>query len=108
MKKRKVIYKNIFGVNASQVSQKCNKLGYNFKTSLNLVKLDPSLISFLVTNTNKKELILKEIEDNISKKIKSGNYKGYLHVQGLPVNGQNTHNNRKTQRKLAKTRIKIL
>lgn len=37
--------------------------------------------------------------------ISMESYRGYRHVIGLPVNGQNTHNNRKTQRSLSKKRI---
>ena len=48
----------------------------------------------------------KTIEDlNHLKNVK--NYRSYRHIIGLPVRGQNTKNNSKTQKKLAKKRNKF-
>jgi small subunit ribosomal protein S13 len=40
------------------------------------------------------------IKSNIRLKVKLKSYQGLRHTLGLPVNGQNTKNNRKTARKL--------
>lgn len=54
--------------------------------------------SFLKKRLIKKEIAQKIIIDNFNQQAELGIFKGYRHKIGLPVNGQKTHNNRKTQR----------
>ena len=48
-----------------------------------------------------KKYIKKNLEDLITMK----SFKGLRHVRGLPVRGQGTHNNRKTQKALSKKNL---
>lgn len=61
-------------------------------------------ISFLKKHVVKEEIIKKLLIDNLTLQIENNTFKGYRHKIGLPVNGQKTHNNRKTQRKLYRKR----
>lgn len=61
--------------------------------------------SFLKKRVIKKEIAQKIIIDNFNQQAELGIFKGYRHKVGLPVNGQKTHNNRKTQRSLYKKRF---
>jgi small subunit ribosomal protein S13 len=52
------------------------------------------------------ELYRKEYY-NIKKLIDVGCYRGFCHKNGLPVYGQRTHTNYKTQKKLYKKRLEL-
>ena len=66
-----------------------------------------SCTSFLKNKIPKEEVLKKGLIDIINYQIENNTYKGYRHKIGLPVNGQNTHNNRKTQRALYKKRLHL-
>jgi small subunit ribosomal protein S13 len=54
-------------------------------------------------------VVLKHFENNALKIIKSlKNYRSIRHNQFLPVRGQRTHTNAKTQKSKLKNRIKVL
>merc|ERR1712127_608554 len=49
--------------------------------------------------------IEKDLKINISNLINVRNYRGLRHFKGLPVRGQRTHSNSKTQKKLYRNRF---
>lgn len=55
------------------------------------------IISF---NVLKKELIIKEIYENILVKLENGSYSGYKRIRGLPIKNQRTKTNNRTSRLL--------
>lgn len=93
-----------FGLNIAKIKKIYLKEGIRF-LSLKKNKIKSSDCIFYKDMRVTKESLLKEIYDNIHNQIELGTYRGYRHHVGLPVNGQNTHKNRKTQRILAKKRI---
>lgn len=97
-----------FGISKTKSSIICSKRQISIKTTLN--DLSPSKIAKLV-------ILLQDIilegslrKNNIEnfKHLKNvKNYRSYRHIIGLPVRGQNTKNNAKTQKKRAIKRIKF-
>lgn len=94
-----------YGLNYSKVKTLYLKEGLKFWKLSSKRKVQLYKFSFYENLSVSKEASLKKIHDNIMNLISMESYRGYRHVIGLPVNGQNTHNNRKTQRSLSKKRI---
>ena len=95
-------FNKIYGLKFNKSSLLCKDLGLdkNFKYS-NLTKKDLRKINDLIFVKNKYKLesdLKKEFYDNIKflKQLKT--YKGIRHSLFLPVRGQNTKNNAKTQK----------
>ena len=100
---------NIYGIGLNESKKILNFLGLspNIKVS-NLEKNEIKKIEFYFKN-NSNLIILKRLK-KLKKKyiwnlINNKSYKGMRHKNGLPVNGQRTHNNNKTQKKLSKSRL---
>lgn len=75
-----------------------------------MAQLDKNRINFLLKYINKN----LKIEDELKKEkfnifqnlLEIKSYKGIRHTYGLPTNGQRTHTNRKTAKKLKNKWIK--
>ena len=93
-----------FGLNVAKIKKIYLKEGFRF-LSIKKKKIKSSDCILYKEMHVVKESLLKEIYDNIRNQIELSTYRGYRHYVGLPVNGQNTHKNRKTQRILSKKRI---
>lgn len=97
-----------FGINLSKLQTLCLKEGLKFGhfnlNDKNLVLMEMSLYARLSVS---KEAVLKQLHDSIFRAIEIESFRGYRHSVGLPVRGQRTHNNRKTQRALCKKRMII-
>lgn len=70
-----------------------------------LVKdVSSDLLKKLTKYVNGEALVNKELKNSINSdikvQVKIKSYKGIRHLQGLPVNGQNTKNNSKTAKYL--------
>jgi len=94
----------IFGIGQVYSLYLCKKLGF---TKLTKIKEITGTLNFLLVRLVKREsLILLDLKRNIQTNVKSKiflkSYKGIRHKQGLPVRGQNTKNNAKTQKKSKK------
>ena len=100
---------NIYGIglNESKIIIRSLGLSENIKVS-NLEKDEFKKIENFLKN-NSDILILKELKKTENKRlwnlINNKSYRGMRHKSGLPVRGQHTHNNNKTQKKLSKMRI---
>lgn len=95
---------NIHGIGYKTASKICNHLGVGKEFCV--YQLTDSQISSICEFIEKNYLIegdlRKEIYLNITRLVNIGTYRGLRHVQGLPLRGQRTHSNGKTQKKLAK------
>jgi len=91
----------IYGIGKCQSNMICDSLGLSEKT---LVK-DVSRLTYIkLQRLIQRELIIgadlkREIKENIQRHIVIGSYKGFRHVQKLPVRGQRTKTNAKTRKK---------
>jgi len=96
------LLKNIFGLGYHRANLICSSLGVDPNIKLkDLKKEDIQSINSIIDLKYKFVIdmdLKKNVYDNIQllKNIKS--YKGVRHTYKLPVNGQRTHTNAKTQR----------
>ena len=94
----------IHGIGYSTASKICDSLGVG--NEFYVYQLTDSQISNICELIEKNYLIegdlRKEIYLNITRLVNIGSYRGLRHTQGLPLRGQRTHTNGKTQKRLAK------
>jgi len=107
LNKNKLLYielSKIFGVGYSRGKIICGRLG--LKENIYVKELTEELlfkVERLVKNNYMVDSMLKrKLRDIVQKQLELKSYKGYRRLHGLPVNGQRTHTNRKTARKLNK------
>nr|NP_044770.1 ribosomal protein S13 [Reclinomonas americana]AAD11885.1 ribosomal protein S13 [Reclinomonas americana] len=103
--------KAIYGLGNKKVDELCSYMGLNPK--LKMSDLNESQISKLCHYIEENFLIESELRKNQTYNIKRlldiKSYRGLRHAYGLPVHGQRTHTNAKTQKSLSKRRnIKAL
>jgi small subunit ribosomal protein S13 len=97
----------IYGLSDLRISKIVAKLGFfnNMTVNQSVNHLKKNFIQTIYDIINKRlklsvEARLRYINTVNSKKLKElGNYKTIRHIQCLPVNGQRTHSNAKTQKK---------
>lgn len=108
-----------YGIGKNQSLDICNQLGISFNLQIN--QLTPYEKTKIMQYIKKRMKIIKNplIFNNINKlpigdnlkyinkncilsQIQKNTLKGFKHKKGLPVRGQRTRSNRKTQRKLFK------
>lgn len=110
----KPLYKvltKINGINNNKSIFICEKLGYTEKTKFfDLTNSEKKILYQYLQNLIKKDILQINYHFNESNQIKKyiliNHYRGFRHKMGLPVRGQNTHNNRYTQRLLFRNRLK--
>lgn len=101
-KKVYVALTKIYGLGKYQCSQICDELGISPEkrikqlTQIELEKLNNFITQNYVIGIDIKRAVLQ----NVQRLIKIGTYRGFRHIEGLPVRGQKTHGNSKTARKL--------
>lgn len=94
----------IYGINKATALQICKKLGLN--PNIKLKFFDEQQLDELKLFIEKKYFtqiganLSREIKLNIENLITMGSYRGSRHKLKLPVRGQRTHSNAKTQKKI--------
>ena len=95
---------NIRGIGLHTAKKICGHLG--FGKNFYVYELTDSQISKICQYIEEHLLIEgdlhKDIYLNISRLVNISSYRGLRHAQGLPLRGQRTHTNGRTQKKLAK------
>jgi small subunit ribosomal protein S13 len=95
--------KKVYGLNSFLIQKICNKFGLNITSvlkHLNLKHLN-LLNNFLIKNNIILNDDLKNFKNNNKKNLISIKcYKGFRHEKGLPVRGQRTKTNARTQKRL--------
>lgn len=92
----------IFGIGTCNYIYR--KYGLNKNSHAGILKIIHANLDFDIEYYILKEkqvsfTLRQEIKDNIQKKIIKKIYQGFRHKLGLPVHGQRTHSNSKTQKK---------
>lgn len=103
-KKNLYSLKKIFGLNKTSLKKIFKNLGINQNSKLkelNKIQID-KLIKYIDKNYIIEQDLKKNIKENLSHLYNIKNYKGIRLLKGLPVNGQRTHTNAKTSKKLKK------
>jgi small subunit ribosomal protein S13 len=105
LKSRKKLFialQEIYGLGQHCCLQICDSLGVS--ADRRLKQLSGSQLERLTQLVNQNYNIGSEVKratkSNIQRFIKIANYRGFRHIEGLPVRGQRTHGNSKTRKKL--------
>jgi small subunit ribosomal protein S13 len=103
-KKVYVALRNVSGIGKTYSKILCTKNGISDKVIVK--ELTNEMLKQLTKCTNMDGFVNKELINSIAtqikKKKKIRTHQGIRHIQGLPVNGQNTKNNSKTAKRLLK------
>jgi small subunit ribosomal protein S13 len=102
--KKKVIYAlpKLYGIGLNCAIRICKELGYSPMLKVeNLTEKQQFEISKKIKEEFRIESNLKEeVKSNIQHYISNGSIRGFRHKNKLPVRGQRTHSNAKTQRRV--------
>lgn len=101
-KKIKYALTNIHGIGLNTSTQICNQLGFSPNLTVsNLTEAQITNITKLIKDKYIIENNLRKINRlNIRRLVKNKTYRGFRHLNGLPVRGQRTSTNAKTQKRL--------
>ncbi len=97
----------IYGLGITKSSEICKQLNIpeNAKIS-QLTDLQVSnIIKLIKKNYNIEGNLRKEIQLNIRKLVKMKSYKGFRHMYSLPMRGQRTSTNARTQKKIKRFKL---
>ena len=98
--------KSVYGIGDIRVNEVCSYMGINKKLKLN--DLSEAQISKMCRYIEQNYLIESELRKNQNYDIKRlldiKSYRGLRHASGLPLRGQRTHTNAKTQKMLSRGR----
>tara|TARA_B100001996_G_C18574571_1_gene559805 strand:+ start:553 stop:906 length:354 start_codon:yes stop_codon:yes gene_type:complete len=100
-KKIRIALTTLYGVGYTTADKICNDLDIspNCKTKDLSEKQKSKIIKVLRNSIKMEENLRKHIQSNIQKYVDNGSIRGFRHRHGLPVRGQRTHTNAKTQKK---------
>jgi len=97
-----------FGLSKTKSSIICSKRQISIKTTLNdLSPAKTAKLIILLQSITLEASLRKNIIEDLKHLKNVKNYRSYRHIIGLPVQGQNTKNNAKTQKRRAVKRIKF-
>ena len=99
----------VYGLNKTRSKKLCEKLNFDLNLRIkDLREKDLQLISDILRKETFKVGAELRQEEKIQLKrlLDNGCFRGYRHRLKLPVRGQRTHTNSKTQRKLGGIRLK--
>jgi small subunit ribosomal protein S13 len=90
-----------FNIGYKNINKIFNKYGLLFNKNYNNVNINLSdlLEKCIILTIIKKEILFKNIYENLLFKLENGSYKGYKKFRGLPIKGQRTKTNSRTARK---------
>jgi len=101
-KKVYIALTKIYGLGNYQTAQICDELGISSEKrikQLTQIELE-KLTNFITQNYALGIDVKRPTLQNIQRLVKIGTYRGFRHIDGLPVRGQKTHGNSRTARKL--------
>ena len=98
--------RGVYGVGAHSARLLCGQLGLNPNTPLRSLHASfPAIKQHIEQHYQPRHIAEKAIAARILHKVKIGSYEGIRHTQSLPVRGQRTQTNARTQRKLGRQRM---
>lgn len=97
-KKIVIALQEIYGVGSATSQQICDKLGFNNQVKIHQLtsfQID-ELIRLMSQNDLISSQLKKRVRSDIERLIKISSYRGFRHIQKLPVRGQRTSTNART------------
>ncbi len=108
--KKNIVYglTTIYGIGLKTAQLLCNKTGLSTTISMGFLSENDivKITNYIQDNLLVENFLRSEISSNIKSLISIRNYRGIRHNLSLPVRGQRTSCNAKTQRFLGKSRFK--
>ncbi len=100
-KKIRIALTTLHGIGYKTACEICDNLNISpyCKTKDLSEKQKAMIINVLRTSFKIEENLRKDIKFNIQKYVDNGSIRGFRHRHGLPVRGQRTHTNGRTQKK---------
>lgn len=94
----------LYGINEFQSKKICKNIGINPQITLNKLKNNQvnRLINYINKNLKVEQFLKKLKIERLNELVEIKSNRGIRQSQGLPVNGQRTHTNAKTTKKLKK------
>lgn len=96
----KIYFKN-FNIGYKNIKRILNK--YGLLINKKYINLDNNLYELIektiILTIIKKEILFKNVYENLRNKIINGSYQGYKRLRGLPIKNQRTKTNNRTSRK---------
>jgi len=88
------------GIGYTTSCKVCDKLGISHNSTVEeLSEIQQSVLSSILRNNFKIEgNLIKQVKNNIKSYVENGSIRGFRHRHGLPVRGQRTHSNGRTQK----------
>lgn len=92
----------LYGINKYQSKKICKNIGINPQITINKLKNNHvnRLINYINKNIKIEQLLKKDKKDRLNELLEIKLNRGIRQSQGLPVQGQRTHTNAKTVRKV--------
>ena len=92
----------LYGINKYQSKKICKNIGINPQITINKLKNNHvnRLIKYINKNIKIEQLLKKDKKDRLNELLEIKLQRSIRQSQGLPVNGQRTHTNAKTARKV--------
>ena len=98
--------RSVYGIGPHKARLLCGQLGVNPTTPLHALHASFQRIKqYVESNFQPRHIEEKSLAARILHKVKIGSYQGIRHTQCLPVRGQRTQTNARTQRKLGRQRM---
>ena len=98
--------RGVYGIGAHTARSVCGALGCNPHTPLSELSASFHRIKAHVeSHFQPRHIVEKQLAARILDKVRIGSYQGIRHTQCLPVRGQRTQTNARTQRKLGRQRM---
>jgi len=96
--------KKIFGIGIWKAHQICAILGLNPNVRVNEISFQniDQLGNLININHYTGSELQKLTKEEVARLIRIGTYRGFRHIQKLPVRGQRTHTNAKTVKKFTR------
>ena len=97
-----------FGLSKTKTSIICSNRQISSNISLKGLSASKlAKLTILLQNIELETSLRKKIIEDLNHLKNVKNYRSYRHIIGLPVRGQNTQNNSKTQKKISIKRLKF-
>lgn len=96
----KIYFKN-YNIGYKNIVKMLNKYGLLLNKSYEFIDNDTYILikKTIMLTILKKEVLFKNIYENIRNKLLNGSYIGYKYFRGLPIKNQRTKTNSRTARK---------
>jgi len=100
---------NIYGIGRYKSSEICQTLNVNYLTPINKIPKSKiqKLFKLLENNYLIEGDLKREINNNINRLVQISCYRGFRHRICLPLRGQRTSTNGRTQKRIGKLRFNI-